>query len=191
MCRSTNHQSGVIEPEVWFRIVHITLDEHSAAVGVADQKQTVEIALGPKGAFENDNIGSLTRRVTANQVVGAVPPVRGRPKPPKKKRTPRVVKLLRKAIEWRALLTSGTADSQAEIARRESLTRARVTQVMNLLSLAREIQEHVLSLPDTAGRPAITERSLRPIAKLEERKAQLAAFSELLDTTTESPHTTR
>jgi len=28
------------------------------------REQTVEIALGPKGAFENGNIGALMRRVT-------------------------------------------------------------------------------------------------------------------------------
>ena len=27
-----------------------------------DREQTVEIALGPKGTFENGNIGTLTRR---------------------------------------------------------------------------------------------------------------------------------
>lgn len=55
--------------------------------------------LGPKGVFENGNIGTLTRRVPADRVVSAVPPPRGKPKPPKEPRTPRVVELFRKAIE--------------------------------------------------------------------------------------------
>ena len=46
-------------------------------------------------------------------------------------------------------------------------------------------------MPDMVRRPAITERALRPIAKMEERRKQLAAFSELFDTTAESPCTTR
>src|SRR3990172_6020414 len=46
-------------------------------------EQTVEIALGTKGAFENGNISTLTRRVAADRVVSAVPPPRGEPKPPK------------------------------------------------------------------------------------------------------------
>jgi hypothetical protein len=33
----------------------------------------VEIALGPKGAFENSNIGPLTRRVSAEHVVIGFP----------------------------------------------------------------------------------------------------------------------
>ena len=187
MCRSTNRRSSVSEPEVWFRIVHITMDSQNTGY----RKQTVEIALGPKGAFENANIGALTRRVPADRVVSAVAPRRGKPKPTKDPRTPRVVELLRKAIKWQTLLESGEAASQAEIARREGITRARVTQVMGMLSLAPEIQQHILSMPDMVHRPAITERALRPIAKLVDRREQLAAFSELLDTSGESLQTTR
>ena len=122
----------------------------------AFREQTVEITLGPKGAFENGNIGALTRRVPAARVISAVLPRRGKPKPPKDPKTPRVVELLRKAIAWQALLESGDAASQAEVARREGFTRARVTQVMGMLRLAPEIQEHVLSMPDMIRRPAIT-----------------------------------
>jgi len=66
-----------------------------------------------------------------------------------------VVDLLRKAIEWQALLESGKIANQTDIARREGITRARVTQVMGMLRLAPEIQEHVLSMPDAASRPLI------------------------------------
>jgi hypothetical protein len=75
------------------------VDEPNGAPVAAYRGQTVEIALGPKGAFENGNVGTLTRRVPADRVVCAVPPRRGKPKPPKEPRTPRVVELLRKALE--------------------------------------------------------------------------------------------
>ena len=141
----------------------------------------MEIALGPKGAFKNENIGTLTRRVAADRVVSAIPPRRGQPKPSKDPKTPRVVELLRKALEWQALLESGEVSSQAAIARREGITRARVTQVMGLLRLAPEIQARVLSLPDMVRRPAITERALRPIAQLENITAQKATFEALIE----------
>jgi hypothetical protein len=64
-------------------------------------------------------------------------------------------------------LESGEVSNQAEIARRERITRARVTQVTGLLRLAPEIRRLVLSLPDMIRRPAITERALRPIAQLD------------------------
>ena len=85
----------------------------------------VEIALGPKGAFEKGNIGIFRRLAPPDQVLNAVPPGRGDPKPLREPKTPRVVELLRKAVEWKALLESGGMVSQAEIARREGITRTR------------------------------------------------------------------
>jgi hypothetical protein len=91
-----------------------------------------------------------------------------------------VVELLRKAIEWQALLASGEAPNQAAIARREGITRARVTQVMGLLRLAPDIQQQILSLPDMVRRPVITERALRPIASLANQSDQRHHFQKLL-----------
>lgn len=54
---------------------------------------------------------------------------------------------------------------QAELARLGHVTRARLTQIMNLLNLAPDIQEAILHLPRVErGRDPITERQLRPIA---------------------------
>lgn len=150
-----------VEPEVWFRIVHAAQGGHSAAPVASYREQTVEITLEPKGAFENGNMGALVRLAPTDTVVSAIPSSRSLPKSPKEPRTPRVVKLLRKAIEWKALLESGEAISQADIARREGVTRARVTQIMGMLRLAPEIHEQIQSLPDIVGRSPVTERMLR------------------------------
>ncbi|HMI89234.1 MAG TPA: hypothetical protein VK550_34380 [Polyangiaceae bacterium] len=45
--------------------------------------------------------------------------------------------LLERAIEWQRQLDAGEIETQAALARREGLTRARVTQVMNHLRRAR------------------------------------------------------
>ena len=180
MCQSTSRRSSLTEPEIWFRIVHITPELRDVRQEATDCAQTVEVALGPKRTFENGNIGTLTRRVPADRVVSAVPPWRSKPTPPKVPTTPRVVELLRKAIEWQALLESGEATSQAEVACREGLTRARVTQVMGLLRLAPEIQQHILSMLDIVGRPSITERALRRVSRLEQLGAQRQAFQQLV-----------
>jgi hypothetical protein len=156
------------------------VDGTNGAPVAAYREQTVEIALGSKGAFENGNVGRLTRRVPADKVISAIPPPRGKPKPPKEPRMPRVVELLRKAQAWRALLESGEVRNQAEIARREGVTRARGTQAMGLLRLAPEIQQHILSMPNAVRQPAITERALRPIAQLEDTADQRAQFEELI-----------
>ena len=113
-------------------------------VSPPNREQTVEIALGPKGAFDNGNIGALTRRVSGDRTVSAVLQVRGNPKPPREPQTPRVAELLRKAIEWRRQLDTGEVRNQADIARREGVTRARVTQVPGLLRLAPEIPDQLV-----------------------------------------------
>ena len=56
-------------------------------------------------------------------MVSAVPPYLDKPKQPQESKTPRVAELLRKALAWRALLTSGEVSNQATIARREGITR--------------------------------------------------------------------
>jgi hypothetical protein len=168
------------EPEIWFRIVHVAVDSPNGAHVAAYREQTVEIALGPKRAFQNGNIGTMTRRVPAERVISALPPKDRNRKPSKASRTPRVVELLRKALEWQALLESGRVRNQADIAHQEGVTRARVTQVMALLRLAPEIQAHILSMPDEARRPAITERALRPISQMEDPPDQKAKFQELV-----------
>ncbi|MGH9462097.1 MAG: hypothetical protein ACRD1X_12820 [Vicinamibacteria bacterium] len=108
-CNCIRRGRGWAGPEIWFRIVHVAVDGADGAPMSAYREQTVEVAPGPKGAFENGNIGTLTRRMPADRVINALPPrVRNR-KPPKAPLTPRVVELLRKAIEWQALLESGEA----------------------------------------------------------------------------------
>jgi len=180
VCRSTNRRENLTEPEVWFRIVHIALQDQNGGPVAAYREQTVEIALGPKGAFINGNIGALTRRVATARVVSAAPPRRGKLKPPKEPKTPRVVEFLRKAIEWKALLESGQIATQADIACQEGITRARVTQVMGMLRLAPEIRENILSIPNTIPRLPVTERVLRPIATITDYHDQIREFHKLL-----------
>jgi len=123
------------------------LEGQNGGPAAAYREQKVEIALGPNGAFENGNIGTLTRRTPTDRVVNAVPRRHGNPKPPWEPKTPRVVELLRKAIEWRALLESGEVANQAAIARREGITRARMTQVLGL-------QQHTVAA--SAGAETVT-----------------------------------
>jgi hypothetical protein len=58
---------------------------------------------------------------------------------------------------------SGALRDYAELARLGHVTRARVTQIMNLLNLAPDIQEYLVWLPPRTGR-RITEREMRQIA---------------------------
>lgn len=174
---------GRVQTEIWFRIRHVAVDGVSGASRTNYCEQTVEVTLGPKGAFKKGNLGVLTRRVAVDRVVSAIPQPRGKPKPPKEPKTPRVVELLLMAVEWQRELDAGEVDTQAEIARREGITRARVTQIMAMLRLAPEIREQVLSMPRVVGRPAISERALRPVSKLVEPRDQMRRFRKLLEDT--------
>ena len=74
MSRSPIRRASLTEPEIWFKIVHITPELRDLRTEARDHNQTVEIALGPKRTFEHGHIGTLTRRVPADRVVSAVPP---------------------------------------------------------------------------------------------------------------------
>ncbi len=80
-------------------------------------------------------------------------------------RVPRISRLMALAIKFDRLIAEGAIRDQAQLAELGHITRARVTQIMNLLYLAPDIQEAILHLPRvSSGKDPITERDLRPIA---------------------------
>jgi hypothetical protein len=79
-------------------------------------------------------------------------------------RVPRVTRLLALAHRFEKLIRAGEVRDYAELARLGHVTRARLTQIMNLLSLAPDIQEKILFLPAVeTGEDPIHERRLRPL----------------------------
>ncbi len=79
-------------------------------------------------------------------------------------RVPRVSRLMALAIKFDRLIAEGAIRDQAQLADLGHVTRARVTQIMNLLYLAPDIQEAILHLPRvTSGKDPITERHLRDL----------------------------
>jgi len=93
---------------------------------------------------------------------------------------PRITRLMALAIRFDDLVRRGEVADYADIARLGHVTRARVTQIMNLLNLAADIQEELLNLPLTAGgRDPIGERDLRPIAAETDWRKQRSRWLEL------------
>ncbi len=87
-----------------------------------------------------------------------------RDKRPPRAVTPRISRLMALAIDFERLLARGLVKDYAELARRGHVTRARITQIMNLLHLAPDIQERLLFLkPVSKGRAPITEHGLRDV----------------------------
>jgi len=79
-------------------------------------------------------------------------------------RIPRVARMLALAHHWRSLIRDGVVRDQAAIARLVGVSRARVTQVMDLLYLAPDIQEAILLNNRGLGLADIRHRDLLPIA---------------------------
>lgn len=82
-------------------------------------------------------------------------------------RLPRVTKMMALAIRLDHLIKSGQVKDQAELARLAHVSRARLTQIMNLLQLAPDIQERLLcAQPSLYIDRIFQERSMRRIAAI-------------------------
>jgi hypothetical protein len=101
------------------------------------------------------------------------------PEPAPNANVPRVARLLALAHHYQRLLDEGDVLNYADLARLTGVTRARVSQIMDLLILAPDIQEEILFLPGFKGRETITERHLRPIASMADWRGQGEAWAVL------------
>jgi hypothetical protein len=80
-------------------------------------------------------------------------------------RIPRTTRLMALALKFQDMVDRGEVRDYADLARLSFVTRARLTQIMNLLLLAPDIQEEILRCEPTLDRP-IAERSVRAIVKI-------------------------
>jgi len=82
------------------------------------------------------------------------------------------------AIHFDGLIRQGAIHDYADLARLGGITRARVTQIMNLLNFAPEIQEKLLFLPGTTvERDAVSEREMRRVCDVMRWSKQQTVFA--------------
>lgn len=80
---------------------------------------------------------------------------------------PRVTRVMALAIKFDGMIRDGIVRDYADLARLGYVTRARMTQIMNMLNLAPDIQEQILLFPPTTtGRDPISEHALRRVTAL-------------------------
>jgi len=92
-------------------------------------------------------------------------------------RIPRITRLMALAIKFDDMIRRGEVRGYADLARLGHVTRARITQIMNLLNLAPDIQEELLlGAPLQNGTAQITEPDVRQVAALVHWAPQRAAF---------------
>ena len=80
-------------------------------------------------------------------------------------RTPRIAKLMALASTFEGLIADGTVSDYSELAELAQVSRARMTQIMNLNLLSPIIQEEWLFLPQVeSGRDTMTLAEMQTVA---------------------------
>ena len=98
-------------------------------------------------------------------------------------RIPRITRLMALAIKFQDMVHRREVADFADLARLGYVTRARLTQIMNLLLLAPKIQEEVLLMSGgPAEKQAVSERDVRPVTRIAEWKNQMRAWDRLRKT---------
>lgn len=99
---------------------------------------------------------------------------------PALERIPRISRYMALAIHFEDIIRQGVVTDYADLARLGHVTRARVTQIMNLRLLAPNVQEQLLFLPRTqADDNSIQLMALQPIAKNFDWQDQRSCFERL------------
>jgi DNA invertase Pin-like site-specific DNA recombinase len=128
--------------------------------------QQVQVALGKSESLQAGHrravLTQSTREYGRRQVVNkrqiAEVPTRAED-------APRITRLMALAVKFEGLIQQGVVKDYAELARLGQVSRARITQIMNLLNLAPDIQEAILYLTDEgAGAQSIRETSVRTLS---------------------------
>lgn len=127
--------------------------------GIPEPSKTAEPKSGRVKLDFTVHIAQPSRRLLIRE---GPAPVRPRPRG----RTPRVARMLVQAHLFQRMLENGQARDLADLARKFSLTRARVTQILNYTLLAPDIQREVLALPpvEPGGEP-IREPEMRAVLR--------------------------
>lgn len=109
--------------------------------------------------------GALFRRQGRRVTLTDAPPQSSPPPKPEPVRRPaKVARMLALAHHLQRAIDEGLVADRAAVARKLGLTRARVTQLLDLLLLAPSLQTEILELAAVDGLEPLTERYLRGIA---------------------------
>ena len=98
---------------------------------------------------------------------------------PKPRYPARIARLLALAHALDARLQAGEFKDYAEMARALGLTRARVTQIMDLLLLAPDIQEEILFMEAAVGEAQINGVDLRSVVAAQDWEEQRRRWAKL------------
>jgi hypothetical protein len=96
-------------------------------------------------------------------------------------RTKKHVKhLIHLALEWQGQIENDPALTRAQIAAKQGVSRARVTQVMSLLALPSDVQSYLATLSDPQEIHFFSERRLRRLLCLQDLSARRKQWEETI-----------
>ena len=102
------------------------------------------------------------------------------PEPETVRRPARVARMLALAHRLQQGIDRGEFEDRAQLSRQFGITRARVTQLLNLTLLAPDIQEQVLDLEAIDGLEPTSERALRKVSWVMDWKEQRSRWPEVM-----------
>lgn len=113
--------------------------------------------------------GTFIRRRSSPVEFTETPPP---PRPEPVRRPAKVARMLALAHHIQNAIDRGMVADRAAVARKLGFTRARITQLLDLLLLAPDIQARVLELEAVDGVEPMSERALRRIVRMGRWEAQ-------------------
>jgi hypothetical protein len=99
--------------------------------------------------------------------------------PPNKPEKAMPVSPVALALAFQQMLEDGEVNNRSDLARKVGLTRARVTQILNLLKLPDSVIRNLCSVSEPKSLVFFSERRLRSITRLPKAKEQIKAFHDL------------
>lgn len=138
---------------------------------MTDTKEAAEKTLPDRLVLK----GTLFRRQGRSVELTDTPPTPPEPRAPVR-RPAKVARMLSLAHHLQRLIDEGLVPDRAALARKLGLTRARVTQLLDLLLLAPDLQVAVLALEAVDGLEPMAEKPLRSVAHAGTWAEQRARF---------------
>jgi len=93
---------------------------------------------------------------------------------------PTIIDLMNRAERYQNTLRGNSSvNTRAALARKLGISKARLTQIMNLLKLAPEIKSYIKKLDDQELLHFFNEKRLRPIASIQDEKIQVIEFKKI------------
>jgi hypothetical protein len=144
------------------------------------RKRQVTIRLKPEATADSRG-STVTGRLSTSAAVDRTPPPQPETliAPSTHGGRARITQLLALAVRFEQLLANGTAKDYADLARLGGVSRARITQILNLRNLAPAIQEQILFLNGDGPETHLTEGAVRRVSATLDWRRQMKIFTKL------------